>query len=294
MTGPTAPAPLDRIRALPLWTGPIEIEPLPGGLTNRNYVVIEPGRRVVVRLGGDVPVHGIMRFNEHAASRAAAAAGIAPPVLHAEPGLLVLGLIEGRCLDAEAVRRDLLRCTALTRRVHREMRRHLRGPLLAFDVFHVLRDYGHSLREAGSRAVPALPRLLAIAERLEREAGLLYPVYGHNDLLPANFMDDGDRLWLVDWEYAGLATPLFDLGGLSSNSGFSAEEELAMLEAYFEAPPDDGLMRRFRAVQAASLLREAMWGLVQEHHSTLDVDYVAYSDKNLAAFEQVWQAFEAS
>ena len=294
MTGPTAPAPLDRIRALPLWTGPIEIEPLPGGLTNRNYVVIEPGRRVVVRLGGDVPVHGIMRFNEHAASRAAAAARIAPPVLHAEPGLLVLGLIEGRCLDAEAVRRDLLRCTALTRRVHREMRRHLRGPLLAFDVFHVLRDYGHSLREAGSRAVPALPRLLAIAERLEREAGLLYPVYGHNDLLPANFMDDGDRLWLVDWEYAGLATPLFDLGGLSSNSGFSAEEELAMLEAYFEAPPDDGLMRRFRAVQAASLLREAMWGLVQEHHSTLDVDYVAYSDKNLAAFEQVWQAFEAS
>jgi thiamine kinase-like enzyme len=294
VTGPTAPAPLDRIRALPLWTGPIEIEPLRGGLTNRNYVVIEPGRRVVVRLGGDVPVHGIMRFNEYAASRAAAAAGIAPPVLHAEPGLMVLGFIEGRCLDAEAVRRDLLRCTALTLRVHCEMRRHLRGPLLAFDVFHVLRDYGHSLREAGSRAVPALPRLLAIADRLEREAGLLHPVYGHNDLLPANFMDDGDRLWLVDWEYAGLATPLFDLGGLSSNSGFSAEEERVMLEAYFEAPPDAGLLRQFRAVQAASLLREAMWGLVQEHHSTLDVDYVAYSDKNLAAFEQVWQAFEAS
>lgn len=294
MTGPPAPAPLDRIRALPLWAGPIEIEPLPGGLTNRNYVVTEPGRRAVVRLGGDVPVHGIMRFNEHAASRAAAAAGIAPPVLHAEPGLMVLGFIDGRSLDAAEVRSDLLRCTTLMRRVHRELRRHLRGPLLAFDVFHVLRDYGHSLRAAGSRAVPALPRLLGIADRLEREAGLLHPVYGHNDLLPANFMDDGERLWLVDWEYAGLATPLFDLGGLSSNSGCSAEEEHAMLEAYFEAPPHPDLLRRFRAVQAASLLREAMWGLVQEHHSTLDVDYVAYADKNLAAFEQAWRAFEAA
>jgi thiamine kinase-like enzyme len=290
----TLPAaePADRIHALPLWTGPIEIAPLPGGLTNRNYVVTDRRQRVVVRIGGDVPMHGIMRFNEHAASRAAAAAGISPPVLLAQPGLLVIGFIEGRSLTAEDVRADAARCTALVKRVHRELIRHLRGPLLAFDVFHILRDYGHCLHEGESRALPVLPRLRAIAETLEREAGFLPPVYSHNDLLPANFMDDGNRLWLVDWDYAGFATPLFDLGGLSSNSAFSADDEQVMLEAYFEAPASPEFRRRFRAVQAASLLRETLWSLVQEIHSTLDVDFVAYSDKNLAQFEQAWAAFQ--
>ena len=284
--------PEDRIAALPLWTGPIDIVPLSGGMTNRNHVVTDSGRRAVVRIGGDVPLHGIMRFNEHAASRAAAAAGISPPVLHAETGLLVIGFIEGRTLAAEDVRRDLLRCTSLVRRVHRELIRHLRGPLLAFEVFHILRDYGRTLREGQSRAVPSLDRLSGIAETLEQEAGLLPPVYGHNDLLPANFLDDGDRLWLVDWDYAGFATPLFDLGGLSSNSGFSQDQDRAMLEAYFEAPATAALLRRFRAVQAASLLRESLWSLVQELHSTLDFDYRRYSDQNLAQFERAWAAFQ--
>jgi len=292
VTLPRSAEPVDLIRALPLWTGPVEIAPLPGGLTNRNYVVTDDGRRAVVRIGGDVPIHGIMRFNEHAASRAAAAAGIAPPVLHAQPGLLVLGFVEGHSLTAKEVRADAARCIALVKRVHCELIRHLRGPLLAFDVFHILRDYGHSLHDGQSRALPALPRLLAIAETLEREAGFLRPVYGHNDLLPANFMDDGKRLWLVDWEYAGFATPLFDLGGLSSNSGFSADDEHAMLEAYFEAPASAALRRRFRAVQAASLLRETLWGLIQEIHSTLDFDYRSYSDKNLAQFELAWADFQ--
>ena len=292
MTPLPSTEPDDLIRALPLWAGPVEIAPLPGGLTNRNYVVTDRGRRAVVRIGGDMPIHDIMRFNEHAASRAAAAAGISPPVLHAAPGLLVLGFIEGQSLTAEDVRADAARCIALVKRVHRELIRHLRGPLLAFDVFHILRDYGHSLRDGGSRALPALPRLLAIAETLEREAGFLPPVYGHNDLLPANFMDDGKRLWLVDWDYAGFATPLFDLGGLSSNSGFSADDERAMLEAYFEAPASADLRRRFRAIQAASLLRETLWGLVQEVHSTLDIDFIAYSDKNLAQFELAWADFQ--
>ena len=70
--------PLSSIRALPIWRGPVEIEPLPGGITNQNYLVSEQGRRVVVRYGGDIPVHGVMRFNELAAAKAAAAARISP------------------------------------------------------------------------------------------------------------------------------------------------------------------------------------------------------------------------
>jgi thiamine kinase-like enzyme len=282
--------PVDLISALPLWSGPIDIAPLEGGITNRNYVVRDGSRRAVVRIGGDIPVHGVMRFNEHAASHAGAAAGVSPRVLHAEPGLLVIDFIEGRSYDAAAVRADRDRCVALVQRAHREVARHLRGPVLSFNVFHIIRDYSHTLASASDLAL--LSRLAAAAGALERAVGPIDLVFAHNDLLPGNIIDDGTRLWLVDWDYAGFNTPLFDLGGLSSNSGFSAVEEDAMLAAYFDRPPDAALRRRLRAMVCASLLRETLWSMASEIHSTIDFDYREYTAVNLQKFERAWAEFQ--
>ncbi|RJF88082.1 choline kinase [Oleomonas cavernae] len=284
-------SPEDAIHRLLLWQGPIEIRPLSGGITNRNYVVKDRARRAVVRVGGDIPVHGIMRFNEHAASIAAAAAGISPQVLATAPGLLVLEFIEGQTFDAAMVRARRDDCLDLVARTHREIPQHLRGPVLSFNVFHVVRDYGHTLRDGGHRLLGELPALLHKAAMLEAAVGAIELVFGHNDLLAANFIDDGRRLWLVDWDYAGFNTPLFDLGGLSSNNGFSAADDEAMLTRYFARPPGDDLRRRLRAVQCASLLREAMWSMVSELHSTLAFDYVAYTAENLARFNAAWGSF---
>jgi thiamine kinase-like enzyme len=279
------------IRALPIWAGGIEISPLLGGITNRNYLVTDRAGRAVVRIGGDIPVHGIMRFNEHAASLAAAACGVSPAVRFTGPSVLVLDYVEGRSYSPEDVRRERERCVALARRAHREIPKHLRGPTLAFNVFHILRDYGHTLQEDGSRMLPELPRLLGSAEALERAVGLVDLVFGHNDLLAGNIIDDGSRLWLIDWDYAGWSTPLFDLGGLSSNNGFDAAESEAMLEAYFEAKVTDALRYRFHAMLCASLLREAMWSMVSESRSGIDFDYVAYTNENLRRFEAAWATF---
>src|SRR5215469_5798969 len=130
-----------RIAALPLWREEPEIAPLSGGITNRNFLVSSGRDRYVVRLGNDIPVHGILRFNEHAASRAAAAACISPEVVHTAPGILVIRFIEGRTLTPAEVRADRERCVVLVRRAHRDVVRHLRGPILAFNVFHILSDY---------------------------------------------------------------------------------------------------------------------------------------------------------
>jgi len=282
---------LDAIRDLAIWQGPITIEPLAGGLTNRNYLVGDSHARYVVRAGTDIPVHGIMRFNELAASRAAATVGVSPPVIHAAPGLMVLAHVEGHTFAADDVRARAGDCLDLVRRAHREIPRALRGPVLSFNVFHVLRDYAHTLAEGRSRLAGDLPGLMMQADRLEQAAGPVELVFGHNDLLAANFIDDGRRLWLIDWDYAGFNTPLFDLGGLSSNNGFTAAEDDAMLAAYFGRPADDGLRRRFRAILCASLLRETMWSLVSELHSTLAVDYVAYTTENMARFTAAWAHF---
>ena len=265
-----------------------------GGITNRNFVVEDAGERYFVRIGDDIPIHGVMRFNELAASRAAAAAGISPQVVHHEPGALVLRFIEGETLDEARVRQNLERIVPLIRRCHEAIPAHLRGPSLVFWVFQVIRDYAGTLREGDSRMVSELPGLLDIAARLEQAVGSVRLVFGHNDLLPANFIDDGERLWLVGWDYAGFNSALFDLGGLASNNRFDAEQEAWLLEAYFGEPPDEGLVRRYRAMKCASLLRESMWSMVSEIHSSLDFDYAAYTDENLARFESAWSAFEGA
>jgi thiamine kinase-like enzyme len=155
-----------------------------------------------------------------------------------------------------------------------------------------VRDYGHTLREGNSRHHAILDDLLARAARLEAAVGPIDVVFGHNDLLAANFIDDGTRLWLVDWEYAGFNSPLFDLGGLASNSEFSPEQAEQALSLYFGKPVDDRLRRRATAMTAASLLRETMWSMVSELHSTLDFDYAAYTAENRRRFEAAYAAYQ--
>src|SRR5690606_6975113 len=120
-------------------------------------------------------------------------------------------------------------------------------------------------------------------------------VFGHNDLLPANLLDTGDRLWLIDFEYAGFSTAMFDLAGLSSNAGFSPEETEELLGIYFDATPTPALRKSMAAMQCASLLREAMWSMVSELHlNTPGVDFVAYADENLERLDAMLDAYRTS
>jgi thiamine kinase-like enzyme len=284
-----------RVASLAIWRGRVDPQPLAGGITNQNFKVDDVGRRCVVRVGDDILVHGVVRANELAASRAASLAGLSPGVVHAEPGILVLDFIEGRTFTPEDVRNpaNLERLVDMVRRCHRDIPQYLRGPAAMFWVFHVVRDYAHTLRESGSRHAPLLPDLLARAARLEAVVGPVDVVFGHNDLLAANFIDDGRRLWLVDWEYAGFNSPLFDLGGLASNSELAGEQAEQALELYFGKPVDDDLRRRAAAMTAASLLRETMWSMVSEIHSTVDFDYGAYTAENLRRFEAAYATYQA-
>lgn len=286
--------PVDRIRNLTIWQGDASVSPLDGGITNRNFLVQDSCRKAVVRIGTDIPVHQIMRFNELAASQAAHAAGVSPAVIHHEPGLLVIDFIEGRTLAAADFAQDAMldQAVILLARAHRDIPNHLRGPALMFWVFHVIRDYAATLRDAGSAHSAKLAELLAQADALQAAVGPIDLVFGHNDLLPANFLHDGTRLWLIDWDYAGFNSPLFDLGGLASNNGLTPAQESRLLEQYFECPPTAQLWRSYHAMKAASALREALWSMVSEIHSTLAFDYAAYTRANLASYDLAFATFK--
>ncbi len=284
---------LARINALPLWGGPIDIEPLGGGRTNLNFTVTGQTGKFVVRIGEDIPEHHVMRFNELAASRAAHAAGLSPGVVHAQPGLSVLQFIKAKTLDEPDIGAPgmLERIVPLVRRCHHDIPVHLRGPALIFWVFHVIRDYANTLEDGDSPHGAHLADFRAIAEQLAAASGPFDIVFGHNDLMAPNFLDDGNRLWLIDWDYAGYNTPLFDLGGLASNNLLNEAQEAHMLELYFEAPVKGDLMHRYTAMKCASLLRETMWSMVSESTSSLDVDYAAYTSENLTRFRQAHQDY---
>lgn len=283
----------DRVAQLDFWSSHVEPEPLGGGITNTNFIVDDQGERFVVRIGDDIPIHGVMRFNEIAAARAAHAAGISPEIVYSADGVIIMRFIEGQTFTEQEVReqQNLERIMPLIQACHNEIPKHFQGPALVFWPFHVCRSYIHTAREGNSRIIDLLPRFLDINEELEKTVGEIKLVFGHNDLLAANFIDDGKRLWLIDWDYAGYNAALFDLTNLSSNNELSPEQEDWILETYYQQPVTDRLRRRFAAMKCASLLRETLWSIVSEIHSTLDFDYVNYTRKNLARFEYAYKAF---
>ena len=294
MIGPETKKALDvRIRALPIWRGDVTWTVLKGGLSNASYFATDGRTKAVVRFGEDYPFHHVFRAREVMATRAAAEAGFAPEVLHTGPGMMVLRFIEAATFEPADMRANIDRIAPLIRRFHREMPHHVSGAAFIFWPFAVIRDYALTLKKGNSRFTDRLAEFVDLANRLEAAQMPLPIVYGHHDLLPGNVLDDGERLWLIDYEYAGFGTAMFDLAGIASNAGFSAEESEYLLGYYFDRPPEADLIRSHSAMQCASLLREAMWSMVSELH--LDVpgaDYVAYTADNLTALDTALDAYQ--
>jgi len=252
-----------------VWPGrAATIEPLGGGITNRNFKV-ELGRETfVLRIGGkDTELLGIDRSAEHAASRIAAELGLAPEVVaFLEPE----GYLVTRYVDGEVGKLDVTRVGAALRRLHD-------GPALPsrFDSFRVVEAYRATALKHGVVVPSSYKRASELADAIERRRRDASQCPCHNDLLNANFIDDGDRLWIVDWEYAGMGDPFFDLGNFAVNHELDAEGERALLEAYGSDDGDALVLMRFM-----SDFREAMWGVVQQAISELDFDFGAYAQEH--------------
>jgi thiamine kinase-like enzyme len=202
--------------------------------------------------------------------------------------------IEGRTLTEQEVRepQNLERIMHLIQTCHTEIPKHFEGPALIFWPFHVCRSYIITARDGNSSMMDSLQRFVDINEELEKTVGEIKLVFGHNDLLAANFIDDGKRLWLLDWDYAGYNAAIFDLANLSSNNELSPEQEDWLMETYYQQPVTDRLRHRLEAMKCASLLRETLWSIVSEIHSTIEFDYASYTKKNLTRFESAYEAFQ--
>ncbi|MEO8228191.1 MAG: phosphotransferase [Chloroflexota bacterium] len=259
----------------------LALTPLSGGITNRNFLVSAEGitDRWVMRLAGnDTHLLGISREVELAATVAAAGVGVGPEVTAfiRPEGYLVTRFIEGSPVSDQAVHRPETIC-----RVADSIRRVHEGPAIPglFIPLRIVEAY-RALALARGVSIPVEYELSrAIGRRIElallADPTELRPC--HNDLLNANFIDDGSRIRIVDWEYAGMGDPFFDLGNFSINHGLTADEDRVLLEAYDNGPARPGRLARLLLMRVVSDFREAMWGVLQQGISTLDVDFVAYA-----------------
>jgi thiamine kinase-like enzyme len=270
------------LRRLPeLATGELAFTPLSGGITNRNFLVsgAADGSKLVLRLAGnDTHLLGISREVEHAATVAAAGVGVGPEVVAflRPEGYLVTRFIEGRPVPEDEIRAS----PAMAVDVADALRRVHNGPAIPglFVPFRIVEAYRALAMSRGVPIPPEYELAQSIARRIEL-ACLTAPVElrpCHNDLLNANFIHDGARMRIVDWEYAGMGDPAFDLGNFSINHELDADGDAALLAAYAGEVRLPALAR-ITLMRVISDFREAMWGVLQQGISTLDVDFVAYA-----------------
>ena len=276
----------NKIKSLPIWKNLENIEPLEGGITNLNFRVSDSGSKSVVRLGSDIPEHLVYRSNEIIVSEAAYQIGVSPKLIYNEPGVLVLEFIESKTLEPKTVRENLNKIVPIIRKIHDEIPNKLSGQPQIFWVFYVIKYYSNYLLNNNSSHISLIPSLLKKAEKLEKLSSPREIVFGHNDLLAANFLDDGSKIWVVDWEYGGFNDPLFDIGGLSSNNDLDENLENEVLEMYFKEKPSKDLIIKYNAMKTASLLRETMWSMVSEITSKIEFNYAEYTSDNLKKFEE--------
>lgn len=305
--------------------GRLTLSPLSGGITNRNFRLDlrpqaadpagagpSPGGTAsyVLRVAGnDTYLLGISREVEYAASVMAADRGVGPEVVAfiRPEGYLLTRFIEGRPIDDGALHQG-----ATLRRIGRTIRRIHDGPAIpgVFVPYRIGEAY-RALAEARGVPIPAAYEAAHDAVHAVELACLRQPsplVPCHNDLLAANFIDDGRRIRIVDWEYAGMGDPFFDLGNVSVNHELDRAEAAILLAAYDGSadgpaaesaaesadqprpddrrrdgsPPAPERLARLRLMGVVSDFREAMWAVLQQGLSSLEVDFVAYAEAHFA------------
>ena len=277
--------PIEALARVPSLAGtPRQVTPLPGGLTNQNFKVATPDGVFVARVfsdGGELLA--INRDHEYQNSLIAAAAGVGAPVIEYRPAdrVLVLGFVQGKTLTNADVAEPatLVRIAAACRQLHGARRF-----ASDFDMFEIQPRYYATATAAGMR-IPAGYAELRPAFDAARRAlavGSEGTVPCNNDLLAANFIDDGDRIWLIDYEYSGNNDPCFELGNVAGECGLDDDALAALVTAYYGRPRPNRIARA-KLYGLVARYGWTLWGAIQHASSELDFDFWSWATERYEA-----------
>ncbi|NWG06151.1 MAG: phosphotransferase [Chloroflexi bacterium] len=263
------------------------ITELTGGITNRNFKITVNEEAFVLRMGGNETAYlGIDRQVEYDCSRLAAQVGVAPdPIAFLAPeGYIVARFVSGKSIPVEEIGTEMN-----IARVVESMKAYHALDFFpgSFSPFRVAEKYTETARRFSVKLPEKIDWYLEKSREIEsamyrREPLTFRPC--HNDLLNGNFIDDGTRIRILDWEYAGMGDVFFDLGNFAIQHEFNDDQDELLVKAYFGHPTDSRRARQ-KLMKIMSDLREAMWAQVQIGVSKLDFDYAGYGQKYFDRFE---------
>ena len=270
------------ITRIPMWkaAADLKVSPLRGGMTNQNYRVEAGKKSYVLRISGDkTDMLGINREHEYRTQAIAGELGIAPEVVaFIEPeGYLVTKFIEGRPIPAEELKQpeNLARVASVLNEIHAM-------PSIpgAFSPFMVVRNYTRIAQEHNVTFPEKFDWLISqmndAEAAMQNTSRIQRPC--HNDLLNGNFLL-ANKLYILDWEYAGMGDVFFDLANFSNNHELSDDEDHFLLDCYFGRVNSQSIAH-MNIMKIMSDFREAMWGLVQVRISDLDFDFLGYANQH--------------
>lgn len=277
------------LRTLPLFAAQdveqAEITRL-GGLTNLVFRVDLSGKSYVLRIPGPGTEEYINRANEESAARQAAEAGVSPGVLYsdAKSGLMVTSFVAGAATMSPDLFRSRRGAPARAGLAFRRL--HQSGAVFPFrfELFAMIDDYLKVLSTKEVSFPPGYHDVLAEAETIRStlDARPVPVVACHCDPLCENFLDAGERMWIVDWEYSGMNDPMWDLGDLAVEGGFDPDQETQMLQAYFGGPPSAADLGRMVIYKAMCDLLWTLWGLIQFANKNPADDFCAYANNRFS------------
>ena len=251
-----------------------------GGMTNLVFRVESPDRLACLRLPGKGTEAYINRAVEQVNARAAAAADVAPDVLHfGANGVMLTRFIDGAVTMSPAGFRDRPGAVERAARAFRRLHDSAAPFAFRFELFRMIDDYLAVLDRLGA-ALPEGYHDLVAEAGVVREALAAHELPRkscHCDPLCENFLDTGERMWIVDWEYSGMNDPMWDLGDLSVEAGFDAAQDRRLLHAYFGAPPSPFDQGRMTIYKAMCDLLWTLWGLIQHANKNPAEDFWAYA-----------------
>jgi thiamine kinase-like enzyme len=251
-----------------------------GGLTNRVFRIDLSGKSYCLRIPGKGTEEYINRRHEEQAARQAAAAGVSPDVVHFDSatGVMVTSFINAVTMSPVLFKTrsgSPERAGLAFRRLHES------GALFPFrfELFSMIDNYLKVLSTKSVDFPAGYHDVLkeSDAVRAALAARPLPLVACHCDPLCENFLDTGDRMWIVDWEYSGMNDPMWDLGDLSVEGSFDPDQEARMIEAYFGGEPSRAVMGRVVIYKAMCDLLWTLWGLIQFANKNPADDFWAYS-----------------
>ena len=285
-----------KLQTLDIFEGNIDLKYFEGFMSNNSYLARDDGNnKYVVKIGGNREHYGVVMLHEVEASKAGYRAGISPKVIYTDDSILIFQYIDSNELTIEGIREKetLKRIVALIKIVQKEVVNYLESPNLSIGLFQTIKNKITILKERNSPYTDKFKYFVKDCEIFERKYESHEIVFAHNDFYFKNILDDGKKLWLIDWEFSGFNHCLLDLANLSRQNELSEEDDDFILEEYLGNTVTDLSKYKFQELKLASLLKGVLWGMISQIFSKKVFDYVSYTNKMLKRYEKQFDYYSS-